>query len=110
MGKCDNLASEVHRAARRRGLNQHGIEDRPIEPPARLLGMEYELVACKPRISPCRHSAIGRAMPGRDERVPYPEMDEDESDRRRHRLSDARMASYGAIDQANPKIRCEIGQ
>ena len=49
-------------------------------------------------------------MPGRDERVPYPEMDEDGSDRRRYRLSDARMASYGAIDQANPKIRCEIGQ
>jgi hypothetical protein len=27
-----------------RGLNQHGIEDRPIDPPARLLGVEYELV------------------------------------------------------------------
>ena len=110
MGECDNLTSEVHRAARRRGLNQHGIEDRPIEPPARLLGVKYELVARKPRISPCRHGAIGRAMPRGDESVPNPEMDEDGSDRRRDRLSDARMASCGAIDQANPKIRCEIGQ
>jgi hypothetical protein len=100
----------VHRAARRRGLNQHGIEDRPIEPPARLLGVDYELVACKPRISPCRYSAIGRAMPGGDERVPDPEMGKNGSDRRRNRLSDARMASYGAIDQANLKIRCVIGQ
>jgi hypothetical protein len=49
-------------------------------------------------------------MPGSDERVPDPEMDEDGSDRRRNRLSDARMASYGATDQANLKIRCEIGQ
>ena len=81
MGECDNLASEVHRAARRRGFNQHGIEDRPIEPPARLLGVEYELVARKPRISPCRHGAIGRAMPRGDESVPNPEMDEDGSDR-----------------------------
>jgi hypothetical protein len=58
MRECDDLASEVHRAARRRGLNQHGIEDRPIEPPARLLSVEYELVACKPRITPCRYGAI----------------------------------------------------
>ena len=49
-------------------------------------------------------------MPRGDESVPNPEMDEDGSDRRRDRLSDARMASCGAIDQANPKIRCEIGQ
>jgi hypothetical protein len=37
-------------------------------------------------------------------------MDKNGSDRRRHRLSYARMASYRAIDQANLKIRCEIGQ
>jgi hypothetical protein len=49
-------------------------------------------------------------MPSGDERVPYPEMDKNGSDRRRHRLSYARMASYRAIDQANLKIRCEIGQ
>jgi hypothetical protein len=33
------LASEMHRA-RRRSLNQHGVEYRPIEPPASLLGVE----------------------------------------------------------------------
>jgi hypothetical protein len=49
-------------------------------------------------------------MPGGDERVPDPEMDKNGSDRRRNRLSDARMASYGAIDQANLKVRCEISQ
>jgi hypothetical protein len=51
-----------------------------------------------------------KGKPRGDESIPYPEMDEDGPDRRRHRLSDARMASCGAIDQANLKIRCEIGQ
>jgi hypothetical protein len=37
-------------------------------------------------------------------------MDQNGSDRRRHRLSDARMATCGAINQANLKIRCEISQ
>jgi hypothetical protein len=101
----------MHRAARRRGLNQHDIEDRSIEPPARLLGgVKYKLVACKLRTSPRRDGAIGRAMSRGDESVPHTEMDEDGSDRRRHHLSYARMACCGAIDQANLKVRCEIGQ